>query len=173
MTFTTRRLQIYLPLNRIIKDIAEENSITLKTGGNYLVMEGPQFSTYAESELYRKWGCSLIGMTNMPEAKLAREAEICYSTIAMVTDFDCWHSEHDEVTVEKVLVQMQKNIINVRKLISLVIKGQINLKSSSCKCHEALDGAVLTDPKYWEAETLKAYNNVAGRILSKFFDSEG
>ena len=90
-------------------------------GGTYLVMEGPQFSTKAESELYRSWGCSVIGMTNMPEAKLAREAELCYATVAMVTDFDCWHPDHDHVTVEAVVKVLLDNADKARALVRAVV----------------------------------------------------
>src|SRR6185312_5109302 len=95
---------------------APQAAIAAKRGGTYLVMEGPQFSTLAESELYRSWGCDVIGMTNMPEAKLAREAEICYATVAMVTDYDCWHPGHDDVTVEMVLSVLDANAARARTL---------------------------------------------------------
>ena len=95
--------------------------ISVTRGGTYLVMEGPQFSTLAESELYRSWGCDVIGMTNMPEAKLAREAEICYATVAMVTDYDCWHPGHDAVTVEKILTVLNANAAHARALVRAVV----------------------------------------------------
>ena len=96
-------------------------SLPVTRGGTYLVMEGPQFSTKAESELYRSWGCSVIGMTNMPEAKLAREAELCYATVAMVTDFDCWHPDHDHVTVEAVVKVLLGNADHARSLVKAVV----------------------------------------------------
>src|SRR5208282_3720055 len=98
-------------------------ALPVTRGGTYLVMEGPQFSTRAESELYRSWGCSVIGMTNMPEAKLAREAELCYATVAMVTDFDCWHPDHDHVTVEAVIRVLLSNAEQARGLVKAVVPG--------------------------------------------------
>ena len=95
--------------------------VTLKRGGIYLVMEGPQFSTLAESRLYRAWGCDVIGMTNMPEAKLAREAEICYATVAMVTDYDCWHPDHDAVTVDTILRVLLANAQKAKALVRQVV----------------------------------------------------
>ena len=107
-------------MNRIIKEAAKESSIEIHENGVYVVIEGPQFSSKIESEIYRKWGCNVIGMTNMPEAKLAREAEICYSTIAMVTDYDCWHPSHDSVTVEMILQQMAKNVVKQKRLFLIL-----------------------------------------------------
>ena len=100
--------------------LARGLALPVTRGGTYLVMEGPQFSTKAESELYRQWGCSVIGMTNMPEAKLAREAEMCYATVAMVTDYDCWHKNHDDVTVNQIIQTMNKNTKNVKVLFSFM-----------------------------------------------------
>jgi len=104
-----------------LETAAREVGLPVTRGGTYLVMEGPQFSTKAESELYRSWGCSVIGMTNMPEAKLAREAELCYATVAMVTDFDCWHPDHDHVTVEAVVRVLLDNADKARSLVSAVV----------------------------------------------------
>ena len=114
-------------------------------GGTYLVMEGPQFSTKAESELYRSWGCSVIGMTNMPEAKLAREAELCYATVAMVTDFDCWHPDHDHVTVEAVVRVLLDNADKARALVQRVVP-EIGRPRELCPagCDRALDNAIIT-----------------------------
>ncbi|NVN31819.1 S-methyl-5'-thioadenosine phosphorylase, partial [Endobacter medicaginis] len=105
----------------ILDSTARELALSVVRGGTYLVMEGPQFSTRAESELYRSWGCAVIGMTNMPEAKLAREAELCYATVAMVTDYDCWHDDHDSVTVDAVVKVMTANAANARALVRAVI----------------------------------------------------
>ena len=117
-------------------------------GGTYLVMEGPQFSTKAESELYRGWGCSVIGMTNMPEAKLAREAELCYATVAMVTDFDCWHPDHDHVTVEAVVQVLLGNADKARGLVQAAVPNLGRPRDlCPCGCDRALDNAVITAPR--------------------------
>src|SRR5208282_2432733 len=108
-------------------------ALPVTRGGTYLVMEGPQFSTRAESELYRSWGCSVIGMTNMPEAKLAREAELCYATVAMVTDFDCWHPDHDHVTVEAVIKVLLSNADRARDLVRAIVP-EIGRPRGLCPC---------------------------------------
>jgi len=135
-------------------------------GGTYLVMEGPQFSTKAESELYRSWGCSVIGMTNMPEAKLAREAELCYATVAMVTDFDCWHPDHDHVTVEAVVRVLLGNADHARGLVKTVVPrlGQAR-ELCPCGCDRALDHAVITAPERRNAALAEKLDAVAGRVL--------
>jgi 5'-methylthioadenosine phosphorylase len=135
-------------------------------GGTYLVMEGPQFSTRAESELYRSWGCSVIGMTNMPEAKLAREAELSYATVAMVTDFDCWHPDHDHVTVEAVVRILLANADNARDLVRTVVPviGQPR-GLCPCGCDRALDNAVITAPAQRDARLAAKLDAVAGRVL--------
>ncbi len=135
-------------------------------GGTYLVMEGPQFSTYAESELYRSWNCDVIGMTNMPEAKLAREAEICYATVAMVTDYDCWHPGHDDVTVEAVIKVLVENAARARALVRKAaprIRGDAG--ASKCACRHALDHALITAPEARDAKAAKRLAAVAGRVL--------
>ena len=135
-------------------------------GGTYLVMEGPQFSTKAESELYRSWGCSVIGMTNMPEAKLAREAELCYATVAMVTDFDCWHPDHDHVTVEAVVKVLLGNADNARALVKSVVPGLGQARDlCPCGCDQALDNAVITAPDRRSAALAAKLDAVAGRVL--------
>lgn len=119
-------------------------NVTLHRGGTYVCMEGPAFSTKAESNLYRSWGAKIIGMTNLPEAKLAREAEIAYATLALVTDYDCWHPDHDSVTVEMVIGNLQKNAINAQKVILETVKRlSANLPPSDA--HSALKNAILTD----------------------------
>ncbi len=135
-------------------------------GGTYLVIEGPQFSTLAESNLYRSWGCSVIGMTNMPEAKLAREAEICYATVAMVTDYDCWHEEHDAVSVASVVKVMQENGAKARDLLRKVLP-RLGLARGLCEagCDRALEHAVITAPGARNRETLERLSVVAGRVL--------
>jgi len=135
-------------------------------GGTYLVMEGPQFSTKAESELYRSWGCSVIGMTNMPEAKLAREAEICYATVAMVTDYDCWHPNHDHVTVEQVVKVLHGNAEAAREVVKAVVPklgGPRALCASGCD--RALDNAVITPPASRDPALVAKLDAVAGRAL--------
>ena len=140
--------------------------IAAKRGGTYLVMEGPQCSTLAESELYRAWGCDLIGMTNMPEAKLAREAEICYATVAMVTDYDCWHPGHDAVTVETILAVLNANAGRARDLIRAVVP-LLARHDGSCRqgCDRALDHALITAPQSRDPALLARLDAVAGRVL--------
>ncbi len=135
-------------------------------GGTYLVMEGPQFSTLAESNLYRSWGCSVIGMTNMPEAKLAREAEIDYASVAMVTDYDCWHEEHDAVTVEQVVKVLLGNADKARALVKAVLP-RISAPRPPCPagCDMALTHALITAPEARDATVLKTLDAVAGRVL--------
>ncbi len=128
-----------------IAEAASEAGIAAVRGGTYLVMEGPQFSTLAESNLYRTWGCDVIGMTNMPEAKLAREAEICYATVAMVTDFDCWHPDHHHVQVEAVVRVLQENADRARDLVRRLIP-KLRGRTQACAqgCHIALATAIIT-----------------------------
>ena len=135
-------------------------------GGTYMVMEGPQFSTRAESELYRSWGCSVIGMTNMPEAKLAREAEMCYATVAMVTDYDCWHPHDAAVTVEAVLKVLFDNADNARALVKAVAP-RLRHRRAPCAagCHTALDDAIITPPHARDPEAVARLDAVAGRVL--------
>jgi 5'-methylthioadenosine phosphorylase len=135
-------------------------------GGTYLVMEGPQFSTKAESELYRSWGCSVIGMTNMPEAKLAREAELCYATLAMVTDFDCWHPDHDHVTVEAIVKVLLSNADNARGLVKAIVPDIGRERTiCPCGCDRALENAVITAEPIRGRELLAKLSAVAGRVL--------
>jgi len=135
-------------------------------GGTYLVMEGPQFSTKAESALYRSWGCSVIGMTNMPEAKLAREAELCYATVAMVTDFDCWHPDHDHVTVDMVVKVLFANAANARNLVRAVVPG-LGQSRGACPagCDRALEYAIITAPERRDPDLLAKLDAVAARML--------
>ena len=140
--------------------------IPLKRGGIYIVMEGPQFSTLAESELYRAWGCDVIGMTNMPEAKLAREAEICYATVAMVTDYDCWHPGHDAVTVEMILHVLSANAAKARALVKSVVP-LLARHPGPCRqgCQHALDHALITAPAARDTALVAQLDAVAGRVL--------
>ena len=147
--------------------VLKKLKIPFQKGGTYLVMEGPQFSTFAESNLYRSWGLDVIGMTNMPEAKLAREAEIRYATVAMVTDFDCWHKEHEDVSVEQVISTLLSNAEQAKKVVAEVVlsfEEDIDAKDPANHC---LDVAIITDKKVWTKETIKNLSNIAGRILNK------
>jgi len=136
-------------------------------GGTYLTMEGPQFSTLAESELYRSWGCSVIGMTNMPEAKLAREAEICYATVAMVTDFDCWHPDHDAVDVAAVIKVLGDNADNARALVRQTAP-KLGERRAVCPagCDRALDYAMITAPEARDPAMISKLDAVAARVLA-------
>ena len=142
-------------------------NIKNQKGGTYVVMEGPQFSTLAESNLYRTWGADVIGMTNMPEAKLAREAEIRYCTIAMVTDYDCWHPDHDEVDVSMVIKTLMNNASNAQNMIKEVIKTFKNFSVDKDPANDCLDVAIITDPKLRTKKTIKKLSNIAGRVLNK------
>jgi len=135
-------------------------------GGTYLVMEGPQFSTLAESQLYRSWNCDVIGMTNMPEAKLAREAELCYASVAMVTDFDCWHPQHDSVTVGAIVAVLQRNADTARNLVADAA-GDVAHDSHGpgCGCRRALDHALITAPAARDVSLVARLRSVAGRVL--------
>src|SRR3954451_15569258 len=145
---------------------ARELVLPVTRGGTYLVMGGPQFSTKAESELYRQWGCSVIGMTNMPEAKLAREAELCYATVAMVTDFDCWHPDHDHVTVEAVVQVLLGNADKARGLVQAVVPELGKPRAlCPCGCDRALDNAVITAPSMRDPALAAKLSVVAGRVL--------
>jgi 5'-methylthioadenosine phosphorylase len=153
-------------LGTALMDAAESAGIDMKRGGTYLAMEGPQFSSRAESELYRSWGCDVIGMTNMPEAKLAREAEMCYATVAMVTDYDCWHPDHDNVSVESVIKVLLANADKARTLVRNVVPllaGRDTRCSSNC--HTALDHALITAPDMRDDVLKKKLSAVAGRVL--------
>ena len=145
---------------------AKAEGVSVSRGGTYLVMEGPQFSTRAESELYRSWGCSVIGMTNMPEAKLAREAELCYATLAMVTDYDCWHDEHDNVDVASVIAIMRSNTEKAQRLV-LNLARSFPREHPSCPIgsDRALDVAVITAPEARDPALLDKLDAVAGRVL--------
>ena len=140
-------------------------NIKNQRGGTYVVMEGPQFSTLAESNLYRSWGADVIGMTNMPEAKLAREAEIRYCTVAMVTDYDCWHPDHEEVDVSIVIQTLMKNAANAQNMIKEVIKTFKDFSIDKDPANNCLDVAIITDPKLRSKKTKKKLSHIAGRVL--------
>jgi 5'-methylthioadenosine phosphorylase len=153
-------------LGDALEEACREEGVDVARGGTYLVMEGPQFSTKAESELYRSWGCSVIGMTNMPEAKLAREAELCYATIAMVTDYDCWHPDHDHVTVEAVVKVLLGNADRARNLVKAAVPKMAGRRAPCrCGCNNALDHALITAPQARKAELVAKLDVVAGRVL--------
>ena len=139
---------------------------TVLEGGTYIVMEGPQFSTRAESELYRSWGCSVIGMTNMPEAKLAREAELPYATVAMVTDYDCWHDEHDDVEVGSILEVMHANSAKAKVMVSALARSLAALPRDPSPIDTVLDMALITDPAKRDPNMIAKLDAVAGRVLS-------
>jgi len=145
---------------------AREAGIDATRGGTYLAMEGPQFSSLAESELYRSWRCDVVGMTNMPEAKLAREAELCYASVAMVTDYDCWHPNHDAVTVDAIIRVLMANADNARSLVKQVApKLLADTQASRCSCRHALEHALITAPAARDPEVLLRLEAVAGRVL--------
>ena len=140
-------------------------------GGTYLVIEGPQFSTQAESHLYRQWGCDVIGMTNMPEAKLAREAELCYASLAMVTDYDCWHPDHDAVTVDAVIRVLLSNADHARALVrSLAAAVTSDAHGPACVCRSALDHALITAPDARDPAMVQKLRPIAGRVLPPLID---
>ena len=154
-------------LSKCCEAALKKLNISYQFGGTYVVMEGPQFSTLAESNLYRSWGADVIGMTNMPEAKLAREAEIRYCTIAMVTDYDCWHPDHDEVDVSMVVQTLMKNAANAQNMIKEIIKTFKNYSVEEDPANDCLDVAIITDPTLRTKKTIKKLKNIAGRVLHK------
>jgi 5'-methylthioadenosine phosphorylase len=153
-------------LGDALEESARSLGLPITRGGTYLTMEGPQFSTLAESNLYRSWGCSVIGMTNMPEAKLAREAEICYATVAMVTDYDCWHEDHEAVTVDQVVKILFDNADKARALVKTVLP-KISKARGLCPagCDRALEYAMITAPEARDPAALARLDAVAGRVL--------
>ena len=154
-------------LSNCCESALKKLNINCKKGGTYIVMEGPQFSTLAESNLYRSWNADVIGMTNMPEAKLAREAEIRYCTVAMVTDYDCWHSDHDEVDVSIVIQTLQKNASNAQNMIKEVIKTFKDFSVENDPANNCLDVAIITAPEKRTKKTIDKLKTVAGRVLKK------
>jgi 5'-methylthioadenosine phosphorylase len=155
------------PVCRELGDVAERAAQGLKIeshrGGTYVCMEGPQFSTRAESNLYRSWGAAVIGMTNLQEAKLAREAEICYATIAMVTDYDCWHQGHDDVTVDQIVAVLNQNASNATELVRDAVRAMP--AERTCGCGSALKNAIITAPDAISAETRERLKLIVGKYL--------
>jgi 5'-methylthioadenosine phosphorylase len=150
-------------LARVAYAAAESVGVTAKLGGTYLCMEGPAFSTLAESNLYRSWGMDVIGMTNLQEAKLAREAELCYTTVAMVTDYDCWHPDHDAVTVNDIIANLTQNAGNAAKLVTEAVRSMPATRE--CKCGSALAHALITDRKTIPEGTRKKLELLVGKYL--------
>lgn len=150
-------------LSSVIYSTAKNLKLSVHKGGTYINMEGPAFSTLAESKLYRSWGIDIIAMTNLAEAKLAREAEICYSTIACVTDYDCWHPQHESVTIDMVIQNLQKNIENAKKLISMAIKNMPT--DRKCSCPDALKYAIITDRKLIPEKIKKDLDIIIGKYV--------
>ncbi|PLX87322.1 MAG: S-methyl-5'-thioadenosine phosphorylase [Desulfuromonas sp.] len=153
-------------LSQQVAAAAKTAGATVHKGGTYICIEGPNFSTRAESNIYRSWGVDIIGMTNIPEARLAREAEICYATVALATDYDCWHEGHDDVSVEAVIAVIQQNVAMARKIIKetvdMIAAGQ---QTVACSCPEALKYAVMTDRSLIPAETRAALQPLLGKYL--------
>jgi 5'-methylthioadenosine phosphorylase len=150
-------------LAKVVGAACREAGVNVKEGGTYLCMEGPAFSTKAESNVYRSWGMDVIGMTNLQEAKLAREAEICYVTVAMVTDYDCWHPEHDAVTVNDIIANLVKNAANACAVVGEAVAAMP--AGRGCKCGSALSHAILTD----RAMAPEATRQKLGILLEKYF----
>ena len=151
-------------LAKLVEKSCKKIGIRGKRGGTYLCMEGPQFSTRAESNVYRGLGMDVIGMTNLQEAKLAREAELCYVTVAMVTDYDCWHPHHDSVTVNQIIAVLEKNAENAASLVRATVAAMP--QSRSCKCGSALAHAILTDRKKIPAATKKKLKLILGKYVN-------
>ncbi|MFD1193323.1 S-methyl-5'-thioadenosine phosphorylase [Seohaeicola saemankumensis] len=154
-------------LSAACADAARAAGVTVHEGGTYLAMEGPQFSTLAESRLYREvWGCDVIGMTNMPEAKLAREAELCYASVAMVTDYDCWHPDHAEVDVAQVIATLGANAAHARALVA-GLPARLGADRAPCPhgCDRALEHAIMTAPDRRDPDLVARLDAVAGRVL--------
>ncbi|CCB64149.1 MULTISPECIES: S-methyl-5'-thioadenosine phosphorylase [unclassified Hyphomicrobium] len=153
-------------LTKALEKSAKAEKIEVHKGGTYLAMEGPQFSTRAESNLYRSWDCDVIGMTNMPEAKLAREAEICYASVAMVTDYDCWHDDHEDVDVASIIAVMHANTEKAQRLVAHLARD-FPREHPACPIgsDRALEVALITPPEARDPELLKKLDAVAGRVL--------
>src|SRR5580658_1334896 len=150
-------------LSRVAFAAAQAAGVTAKLGGTYLCMEGPAFSTLAESKLYRSWGMDVIGMTNLQEAKLAREAELCYVTIAMVTDYDCWHPDHEAVTVTDIIANLTQNAGNAAKVVAAAVRSMPQTRE--CKCGSALAHALITERKAIPEATRKKLELLVGKYL--------
>ncbi len=153
-------------LSGIAADSATTVGATVHRGGTYVNMEGPQFSTLAESRLYRSWGMDVIGMTNLQEAKLAREAEICYATLALVTDYDCWHPDHDSVTVDLIISNLMQNAVTAQKTIAETV-GRLAGRPRTCACRDALATAIITRPEHVPANIKHELAPIIGRYMNR------
>lgn len=158
------------PICSALAEILAESAVavgaTVHQGGTYLCIEGPNFSTRAESNIFRSWGVDIIGMTNLPEARLAREAEICYGTVALATDYDCWHDEHDDVSVESVIAIIKQNVATAREIIRTAVAGIVERRQQrDCDCAEALKFAIMTDKGLIPAEVKQALEPIIGKYL--------
>ena len=149
------------------KNILDNLNIKNVLGGTYLAMEGPQFSTMAESNIYRTWNCDVIGMTNMPEAKLSREAEIRYCSISMVTDYDCWHEGHESVSLEMVLKTMESNTLKSKNFIKEFSNYYTKIDFSNDKTYNILDTSIVTKKENWDKDTENKLNNILKRYKQK------
>ena len=147
----------------IVQSACRKAGVTAKSGGTYICMEGPQFSTKAESNLYRSWGADVVGMTNLQEAKLAREAEICYATVAMVTDYDCWHPDHDSVTVDQIIAVLHQNAENAAKVVRATVAALPSERT--CACASAAKYAILTQPAAIPPEAKERLKLLFGKYL--------
>src|SRR5215472_16234793 len=152
-------------LGDVLEKSCRAAGVTVHRGGTYVCMEGPAFSTVAESNVYRSWGMDIIGMTNLQEAKLAREAEICYATLALVTDYDCWHPGHDAVTVETVIEYLNKNVRNAQVIMREAV-SQLRDASRQCHCGSALKSAIFTAPDLWPPATTKKLDAIIKKYAS-------
>jgi 5'-methylthioadenosine phosphorylase len=152
-------------LSAVLHEAAGAAGATVHRGGTYICIEGPHFSTRAESKIYRGWGVDIIGMTNISEARLAREAEICYGTIALATDYDCWHEEHDEVSVEAVIAIIQKNVAMAKNIIRKAVQGLDG--DRPCRCAEALRYAIMTPRELIPEETRQKLDVIMGKYLNQ------
>ena len=152
-------------LSGVLESACRNAAVSVKRGGTYVCIEGPQFSTKAESNVYRGLGMDIIGMTNLQEAKLAREAELCYATVAMVTDYDCWHPEHESVTVEQVVANLQKNAESAAKVVRYAVAGMP--KTRGCKCGQALASAIITARDKMSPQTLAKLSLLLDKYLGK------
>jgi 5'-methylthioadenosine phosphorylase len=152
-------------LGKLCAEAARATGVRVHDKGTYVAMEGPQFSTLAESRLYRQWGADVIGMTGMPEAKLAREAELCYACVAMITDYDCWHPGHDAVDVTQVIATLTANSGNARATVAGIAARAQARETCPCGCNTALDGAIMTAPKARDPQMIAKLKTVAGRVL--------
>lgn len=159
---------VCLPLSKILADAARTVGATVHEGGTYLCIEGPNFSTRAESNIYRGWGVDIIGMTNLPESRLAREAEICYGTIALATDYDCWHESHDDVSVEAVIAIIQQNVATAREIIKTAVENIVESRQHrDCECASALKYAIMTDQSLIPTETRQALDPIIGKYITR------